>query len=626
MLDLTYEELKAQFPFVEMRPAQDLTLRKIVTTHGGGLVAELPTGVGKTGIGVAFLKALAARPKKPGVLIYSTTTKTQIDQLQRLFPGLFTVVLGRSSYPCLYYERKGVPDVNAADSPCYMLDCAHRVDPETGKTQEEGVEPCPYFQAKFEARQKGSEGGIVLCTTAFLIRNRLSVKEWREQDPVVVLDEAHRLPKVTRSLFEYSLTDKHMSRVSKLLRGLDKEQHKVMQLFRTTFVRIARMRTHGSRRPTLLKEEDVAKLIEILEQLDTGKVEKAVRKAVREGTIDPIKDKGDLKALENISLNIPRLVRSLRYSVEEKDKKPLNYVMAVSLREPDEEAEPGKPRRARFRLTIKAYYVAPIIRKAVGPNYLAYSATIGQGKIFEYESGLRGQFMSLESSFSAANTRVYIPSDTPDLSMKKRKKGDLGKALKMIATSAGKFAKAGKRSLVVVISEDERALFQEIAARPEHKLDVLTYGDGKSAKEAATEFVRGRGDVLLGTAGQYSEGVDLPAGIAPVIFFLRPGFQRPDDPETQFEERRFSEGHCWSLWNWRVMMEALQVRGRNIRSEDDLGVCIFVSQQFRRFLFQALPQWMRLRPTYRNDLTMDKAVEDTLRLLAGKKPVPAATT
>ena len=72
----------------------------------------------------------------------------------------------------------------------------------------------------------------------------------------------------------------------------------------------------------------------------------------------------------------------------------------------------------------------------------------------------------------------------------------------------------------------------------------------------------------------------------------------------------------WRLWNWRVMIEALQVRGRNIRGPQDLGVTFFISEQFRRFLFASLPEW--LQPAYRGEHTFEEAVTETEELLVGR--------
>ncbi len=110
----------------------------------------------------------------------------------------------------------------------------------------------------------------------------------------------------------------------------------------------------------------------------------------------------------------------------------------------------------------------------------------------------------------------------------------------------------------------------------------------------------------------FGEGVDLPRQVAPVIFVIRPAYPPPDAPRTQFEERRYGNNR-WAIWNWRVMLSVLQVRGRNIRSEDDLGATIFISQQFRRSVFASLPQ--SLQASYKGNLTFDQCVKQTLELV-----------
>ncbi len=62
------------------------------------------------------------------------------------------------------------------------------------------------------------------------------------------------------------------------------------------------------------------------------------------------------------------------------------------------------------------------------------------------------------------------------------------------------------------------------------------------------------------------------------------------------------------------MQQALQVRGRNIRLHTDMGVTFFISQQFKRVLFGALPGW--LQKAYRNQFTFEEALADAESLLS----------
>jgi len=61
------------------------------------------------------------------------------------------------------------------------------------------------------------------------------------------------------------------------------------------------------------------------------------------------------------------------------------------------------------------------------------------------------------------------------------------------------------------------------------------------------------------------------------------------------------------------MLSVLQVRGRNIRSEDDLGATIFISQQFRRSVFASLPK--TIQPSYKGGLTLDQCVKEAVGLV-----------
>jgi Rad3-related DNA helicase len=594
------------WPHATARDNQRKALEKWIATGEQGALFEMPTGEGKTSIGLCALSKLSAEGRGP--MFYVTPTKTQVEQVVRLQPTAFKM-LGRSEYDCLYYRDRG-QRTNCDDSPCHVLKCPHRVDQASGETVEAGAEPCLYLGNKFQARKHLDAGGIVVCTTAFFLTNRLLVNGWRELEPgLVVLDEAHRLAKVARGVLEYSLTDYHLYRVVDIIEKHDAQEAENIRRFAAAFLRISHSRP--SVRPTLLKDAEIERLIGLLEGIGHARLKWLAAQAVSDGSLDPTANREELKTIETLSRSIPRLIRSLRYALAEHDRNPLNYVLVYYFKEDDPQMADGR-RRARHHLKIRSYFVAPIIRKTFGQKVLAYSATIGNPGVFAFETGLNLPFQAFTSTFPVGNTRIWMPSDFKNLAQKQQKKGDLNKALRKIATAALKFSSQGHRSLVVVISEDERLRFLKIS--DELGLKSVSYRtNGIKARDAAAKFAGGEGDCLVGTAAQYAEGVDLPKGVAPVIFFLRPGYQRPDDPETQFEEQRFGENQRWALWNWRVMMEALQVRGRNIRNAEDVGVCFFCSQQFRRFVYGALPAW--LKPACHADRTFDQVVDETSKLL-----------
>ncbi|MBI4127656.1 MAG: hypothetical protein HY459_01150 [Parcubacteria group bacterium] len=582
------------FPYAvypQIRPSERRAL-EILNRERSSVLLELPVGSGKTAIGYTFLRALEDAGHRP--LFYITPTKTLVDQVKRLHPEV-RVVYGRSEYPCFYYPDE---DLKADEIPCSLLkDCPHRVDQETGQTFGQSTTPCPYLLEKYRAKQ----GGIVVSTTAFYLFTQLFSKEWGTPAGLVV-DEAHRIANTIRSCLSYEITDYHLGRSVELLEEIDAPEAKILKRFLRQMTRIARRKP--ARAATLLDNDEIQSLLDILLEVDTEAFLDRVTEAVRERVIDPREERETLKQLEVLIHDLVRYITSLEYSRKTREHFPLNYTYAFY-----KEEKEGRE-RVQYRLVIRAYYVAPIVRRLLSPFTVAYSATIGDPQVFGFENGIHAPFFSLPSDFPVENTRIFLPTDTPNLARDTRRRQDLARTLRRVARACVTFAADGKRSLVVVVSEEERNRFLRLAE--EEGLTAMSYGNGVLAKEAARRFKDGEGDTLVGTAANYGEGIDLPHQLAPIIFFLRPGYPIPTDPGTVFEERRFG-GMRWKLWTWRVMIEGLQVRGRNVRSATDLGVTFFISQQFRRFVFASLPEW--LQSAYHGEWTFEHCVEEAQKIL-----------
>jgi Rad3-related DNA helicase len=420
---------------------------------------------------------------------------------------------------------------------------------------------------------------------------------------------------VVRGVLSFEITDYHLSSAVRLLRAIDAPEAEQLQGFLDSLIRIVRSKRPG--RPTLLDDGEIRELVDILLRIDGPALRRRVEATVTSGEIDTREHREVLTRVERLVYDLGRYLYSFEYSLETEDRRPLNYTYAYFT------SEQGESGRVENRLVVKAYYVAPLIQRRLlsGNMTLAYSATIGDPDILRFETGIAAPFYAFPSDFPVENTRVFLPTDTPNLAMRARRRGDLARTLRRIARACRRFADKGIRSLVIVVSEVERTRFLQICL--EEEVEAVSYGDGVSARQAAERFRNGRGEVLVGTVANYGEGVDLPRRLAPVIFFLRPGYPRPDDPATQFEERRFRGQRRWALWNWRVMLEALQVRGRNVRGTTDLGVTFFISQQFRRFLFASLPRW--LQGAYCGDKTFNHCVEEAEEMLLGQNATFALT-
>lgn len=592
---LGYDELMGNFPYRQYPngpTARQKEMFGIIAKADQSVTIESPTGSRKTAVGYAFLKTLEKAGKKP--LFYITPNKTLVNQVKDLHPDV-KVIYGRNEYPCLYYKG----EVSAEDSPCSMLDCSHRVDQATGETEAGGVEPCSYLWAKYEAKK----GGIIVCTMSFYLFTHLFSRDWEEAEGLVI-DEVHRIASVVRNSLSYEITDYYLDRITELIGGFDTEETRIIGNFKRKLIEIVKVRP--AKTAVLLESHEIADLLEDLYKLNPTELRKVVREAVKRGNVDADEKRDILKKTEVMTRSLIRYLKSLEYSLPTDKHKPLNYTYGYYERDGS-----GGNSKANYRLVIKAYSVAGIIKKILSLNTLAYSATIGDAEVFGWESGIKFPFYSLSSDFPSKNTRIFIPTDTPNLAMKSRNRQDLTKTLRRIAKACRSFANKDKRSLVVVVSEKERQKFMMLCE--EEKVRAISYGNGVKPRIAVEKFKKGEGDVLVGTVANYGEGIDLPKNLAPVIFFLRPGYSNPNDPNSIFEERRNGSRRSWALKNWRVMLEALQVRGRNVRSAKDIGVTFFMSQQFRRSMPAILPEW--LKDSYNGRLTLDEGVKEAKEIL-----------
>lgn len=579
-----------QYPRVSTNQKEAL---EIIAKQGSSVIFELPTGSGKTAIGYTFLLTLLRAGYRR--LFYAVPTKTLVDQVKQFHPDV-KIMYGRNEYECLFYGSRGI---SAERVPCTMLECPHRVDQETGRTEITDVEPCPYLLARYQARQ----GGIVVCTFAFYLLSHLFNSEYWPEPDGLVIDEVHDVVKNTRNVLSYEITDFHLARVIALLQEVNANQEaEILDQFLKNMVRIIKHKPAS--RATLLEDYEIRELMDIFVLVNSREMIRKIRAAVKERIIDPFERREIIEKAQIIGRDLNRYLHSMEYSLTTSQRHALNYAYAYYEKERDES------RRVQYRLSVKVHSVAPLIKKVLSPFTVAYSATVGDARILSWISGIEAPFYTFGSEFPVDNTRVLVPIDTPNLSFKEKGRREPTKTLRRIAKICFRFNRLGVRSLLVVISEKERQRFLTLAK--EENVNAVSYGNGVRPREAAVKFKAGEGGVLVGTVANYGEGIDLPKGIAPLIFFLRPSRPHPDDPATIFEQRRFG-GQCWAIWNWEAMLQVLQVRGRDVRGPEDLGVTIFVSQQFRKFIPAALPDW--LQGAYRGSLTLEQCLDETKQML-----------
>lgn len=128
-MNLSLTDLLDNIPHTEPREVQRKAL-EVISTSSSGVLLEIPTGEGKTDIGIAALRTASECGK--GGNFYITPTKAQAEQVQRLMQEAgvpIQVMFGRAEYECLYYKTRGKHKVNAHDAPCYTL-CSLKKEPD----------------------------------------------------------------------------------------------------------------------------------------------------------------------------------------------------------------------------------------------------------------------------------------------------------------------------------------------------------------------------------------------------------------------------------------------------------------------------------------------------------------
>jgi Rad3-related DNA helicase len=433
----------------------------------------------------------------------------------------------------------------------------------------------------------------------------------REKLPDAIgIDEVHEFSNSVRRMLSYSISDYKLEQFWELLSSVEcRSEAKLIMIFKEEMISVIKEHSSHNGRTTLLADESLKKLLKILFKLEKSNIDEKIKQAIVSKKIDPKIDRELLRDLDIFTNDLYRYIRSLEFALETKERKPLSYVFGHW----DKKVESGK--KTQYILTIQSYRIAGLAAQKLLPEkYLACSATIGTDpQLLKMDTGIDGKFIDLVSEFPIENSRIFMSDDVPDLSVKGSRHNDKNRTLRKLLTGCQKGKEQGIRSLVIVVSEVEREKCCKFAK--EIGLDAVSYGNGIKPKQAIKLFRDGEGDILIGTEAQFGQGIDLPDGVCEFIFYLRPGYPTPDDPQAQFEERIYGNSR-WSLWTWRVILKMLQARGRNQRSAQDKGCIFLMSKQFQRFTYGGLPEW--LRPAYVGQISFDKAISQGINLLKNK--------
>jgi Rad3-related DNA helicase len=587
---------------------------------------------------------MAAARKLGGPVYGVVPTKALVKQASEEYPDL-TVAYGRNEHVCPWavedfkeepenpvtperlIELNLVGNAPRASEVATMVckKCPHYVDSSTGQTNKAGVVECPYYRQKYQV----DNADAVLCTMAFYLFHFFFNKAAREDLKALIIDEAHELPKVVRYCLSFEVSDHLVNKAIDLLQriGNVEEETRALKKFCRAMKKMAKAKQRPSGEEVLLDDEEVVRLVNILQPIDTAALENKLHRALNQGIFDLAVEKEAIKMLEVLAKDLRRYVTSFMMALPKELEDgnilpPLTYTCSFYRTEREAEAEvetTGDQRRRKkvlHKLVVHCAHVAPLIKKLLLPKHcVALSATIGNADAFKFISGIDYPILRLGSSFPIEQRRIYVPKDIESLVYRQGAERRKHHMLKRIAQQCQWFNERHQRCLVVVVSEEEREYF--IRQARDQRLDLVTYGNGVAAKDAVVQFKARQGGVLLGTSAHFAQGIDLPDQLAPVIFFLRPGYPDPHSPQEQFKKRRFGESTTAWINKYLVMQQIIQAAGRNIRGPEDRGVIICCDARFTQLVSRTLHndyEW--LRPCFVPDLTWEQCMADAMKLFA----------
>ena len=234
------------------------------------------------------------------------------------------------------------------------------------------------------------------------------------------------------------------------------------------------------------------------------------------------------------------------------------------------------------------------------------SATLGDdAKLswFTEPCGLgEAQVLRVGSPFDYGNqAAVYVPRDLP-------KPNDPAHGAQVALLAADAVRRLGGRTMVLTTTlRALRAIGEALQARFEGSLEVEVLVQGQWPKRRLIERFRegasqGRAGCVLVASASFWEGVDVPGDALQLVIIDKLPFPPPGDPLVEARAKRL-EGQGRSAFNDYFVPEAAvalkQGAGRLIRRESDQGVLVvcdtrLVSMGYGRRLLAALPPMRRL--------------------------------
>jgi DNA excision repair protein ERCC-2 len=561
-----------------------MIFQKLERSEKTSTILESPTGSGKT---IAMLFHVVSKyPDRR--IVFLTRTNSQGENLlreaNRLGLGKVMTFFGRGEM-CLFKKQvsemsQGTPEEQS--NFCRALVEKHR----TGKggcpyetnydlgwkksimSQEDFIEMgnsdyCPYFAQKMLAR----DANILVTSYSFFLNPFIRERflGWMEadlRDIVLIADEAHNIPDITRNLLSSRLTHNSLNGCSKEI-----DQYGDLQLnkINTSYV----IDSLGEALTSLMKEGDRI--------ITTQEVTEAYMEAFQ---MNSLEIKNVLSLLANFGL-------SIRESKSNEGRLPRSHILnvailALKMMEDDESyrvtiSHNEEPSGISL-MNLETYDVLKFFNNAFRSFFM--SGTISPFSKFVDEMGLLDpEKIMIKADYLERNLRVLFVDDvTSKYTMKDESRQRMNAYVKDIVE------RVDKNKIIFCTSYEQLSSFLEVDMRGK----IYFERKGMSNEEFVSlisHFREKGGNLFAVINGRISEGIDLPGKLVEVAVLTGIPYP-PPSPESSalelFYEMKFRRG-------WEYAYDAVastkmrQAIGRLIRSPEERGVAIILDSRARKF-------------------------------------------
>ncbi len=422
---------------------------------------------------------------------------------------------------------------------------------------------CPYFAQK----RLATDARVLVTSYSFFLNPFIRERflGWMEadlKDIVLIADEAHNIPDLTRNLLSSKLTHGTLAGCSK---EIDQYGDLLLNKVNASYI----IDSIGEALNSLLKEGDRI--------ITTQEVTEAYMDAFQMNSLD----------IKNLLALMANFGLSIRESRSNEGKLPRSYIynasiLASRLMEDDESyrviiSHNEEPSGVSL-MNLETYEILSFF----GNSYRSFfmSGTISPFSKFIDETGLKDpEKVVIKAGYLENNLRVLFVDDvTSKYTLKEESKGRMDSYIRDVVE------KVPRNKVIFCTSYEQLSSFLEVEMRGR----IYFERKGMSNEEFVTlisNFKEKGGNLFAVINGRISEGIDLPGKLVEVAVLTGIPFP-PPSPETSamelFYEMKFRRG-------WEYAYDAVaatkmrQAIGRLIRGPDERGVAIILDSRARKF-------------------------------------------